>query len=296
MPECYLGIDVGFSATGATTGLCLVIVDGTNLRWRCRNTRTSEAARRQDLKTLIAPRTYISGVGIDGPLAPGLKKVKHYRSADALLSRGSFQQRCKPGQTNVPTGQRLHCHASRLAELVIDLQNNEQHFTLAESSHPSSVHQYRIVETFPNAFLAFLLAEGDFPARRIERGEKSDEYWKIAVREGYLEELFKHLIPGCQFDRHLETIADHDHRAAFICALAAMCVSKAKYVATGDPEDGDIFLPPVKFWGFDTNFQFRWPETTLRKNMDSVRKNRRHRKNHEKARVICNGRQWMQGL
>ena len=49
---------------------------------------------------LIPKGTDTSTVGIDGPLACNLKRVNYYRAADVLLTRGSFQRRCKPGPTN----------------------------------------------------------------------------------------------------------------------------------------------------------------------------------------------------
>ena len=56
----------------------------------------------------------------------------------------------------------------------------------------------------------------------------------------------------------LESITNHDHRAAFICALAALCVARKQYVAVGDPEDGHIVLPPILQ---------PWAEDSLRKNL-----------------------------
>ena len=124
MPENYLGIDVGYSKSRRTTGLCLITIDQTSLQWRCCNTGTEESERWEDLRSLVPKGTSLAGVGIDGPLARDLKKVNdRYRSADALLSRGHFQRRGKPGPTNSPTGQDLHTHATKLAKLVISLWN-----------------------------------------------------------------------------------------------------------------------------------------------------------------------------
>ena len=176
--------------------------------------------------------------------------------------------------------------------MVLDLQNAEC-LTLDLASHPSPVHEHRIVETFPNAFLAFLLAERHIPKEKLGRGEKSDEYWKIAVKEDYLRKLIDHLVPGCQLDNSLDKVTDHDHRAAFICALASMCVAKNKYVVAGEDNDGDFIMPPCEVWGFDSTRQSRWAETTLRENVAPVRRNRGNYPNHDNARVIRNGHQWM---
>ena len=119
MPEYYLGIDVGYSQRRPTTGLCLLTIDQSILRWRCYNTGTKEHQRLKDLRSLVPKGTSLAGVGIDGPLVRDLKIVDRYRSADALLSRGSFQSRGKPGPTNSPTGRDLHAHATKLAMLVL---------------------------------------------------------------------------------------------------------------------------------------------------------------------------------
>jgi hypothetical protein len=37
---------------------------------------------------------------------------------------------------------------------------------------------------------------------------------------------------------------DHEHRAAVVCALTAMCVARQQYVAVGDSRNGYIILPP----------------------------------------------------
>ena len=42
------------------------------------------------------------------------------------------------------------------------------------------------------------------------------------------------------------TKANHDDRAAFICALTALSVAAGDYTAVGD-DDGWIVLPPVAF-------------------------------------------------
>ena len=88
--------------------------------------------------------------------------------------------------------------------------------------------------------------------------------------------------PQMRLSEPLESITNHDHRAAFICALAALCVARNQYAAVGDPEDGHIVLPPI--------FQ-PWAEDSLRKNVGSVRKLGKY-SNHDMAQVILNGSLW----
>ena len=282
MPEYYLGIDVGYSKSKPSTGLCLITLDQDRLLWECRKTTNDECNRMDGLRALTQDVKVLNGVGIDGPLVPGIGprlgfvKVNHYRAAEALLSRGDLKGRCRPGQTHSGNGQNLHCHATKLANLVLRLQE-EGLIVLEEAVHPDRIHQYRIVEAFPTAFLAFLLSERSCaPMEEVDR-EKSDIYWEIAVRHpflldliedldpecpsnfvrplaehlatgrhSYLRALIEHLAPGRNLARPLEYIISHDHRAAFACALSAMCVERQRYVAVGAPVCGDFILPPRK--------------------------------------------------
>ncbi len=290
----YMGIDVGHSESKPTTGLCLITLDQTKLQWQCCNTVTQDDKRLVDIRRLVPAGTALAAVGIDGPLASDLQIVNCYRATEALLSRGSFQSRCKPGPTNSNNGQALHQHATELANLVLRLQSSK-HLNLGIASHPDRIHPSRIVEVFPNAFLGVLLSDDDFQniKKPIKRGKKSDVFWEIAVKNGYLLKLIEHLAPGTLLARPLDSITDHDHRAAFICALAALCVAENKYVGVGDPQYGDIFLPPCQVWGLDGTFQSRWAETTLKRNVVSVRRNLGLRPNHGKARVVRNGNLWL---
>ena len=232
--------------------------------------------------------TSIAGVGIDGPLARNLKIVDRYRSADALLSRGHFQRRGKPGQTNSPTGRDLHAHATKLAMLVISLWN-EGYLDIQAAEHPDPIYEARILEVFPTAFLAVLLSDDDhtalrdqFTQEKIPREKKSDAFWKKAVREGYLKHLVETLAPQKSLETPLESTKNHDHRAAFICALAALCVAKNQYVAVGDPEDGHIMLPPFQLWQ-------PWARDALHRNIETMGKNS---SDHKNAQVLSNGIPW----
>ena len=288
-----LGIDVGYSKNRRSTGLCLLEVTPTSVRWTCVNTGTTESLRLMDLRDLVPRGTRLLGVGIDGPLTPCLRVVPHYRSSDALLTRGVFSKRGKPGATSTPSGQQLHLHATRLAELVLQLQD-EGHLTLAPGTHPNPVHPSRVLEVFPNAFLSVLLPDAAFCNLSLNRNA-SDVFWMVAVREEpYLESLFKALAPGREFATPLESVTDHDHRAALLCALAVLCADQNRYVLSGDPVDGDIILPPHEFWGAGpTGIAEPWAETALRKSVKAVRQNPKKFPNHEKARVLRNGAPWL---
>ena len=288
-----LGIDVGYSKNRRSTGLCLLEVTPTSIRWTCVNTGTTENQRLTDLRDLVPRGVRLLGVGIDGPLTPCLRVVPHYRSSDALLTRGVFAKRGKPGATSAPSGQQLHLHATLLAELVLRLQD-EGHFTLASSTHPNPVHPLRVLEVFPNAFLSVLLPDVAFCNLSLNRNA-SDVFWEVAVyRRPYLRRLFESLAPDRTLETPLESVTDHDHRAALLCALAVLCAAQDQYVLSGDPVDGDIILPPHEFWGAGpTGIAEPWAETALRKSVKAVRQNPKKFPNHEKARVLRNGAPWL---
>ena len=219
--QSTLGIDVGYSKTRRSTGLCLLTITPSTIRWQCLNTGSDESQRLQDLRNLVPRHTRLLGVGVDGPLTPGLRVVPHYRSSDALLTRGVFARRGKPGATSAPSGQRLHLHATLLAKLTLQLQE-EGHFTLAQSTHPNPVHPSRILEVFPNAFLAVLLPDAAFADLRPKRND-SDLFWDASMHQSSnLRRLLQSLAPDRQLCEHLESVTDHDHRAALLCALAVL--------------------------------------------------------------------------
>lgn len=288
-----LGIDVGYSKNRRSTGLCLLEVAPTTIRWRCVNTGTAESQRLKDLRDIVPAGARLLGVGIDGPLTPGLRVVPHYRSSDALLTRGVFAKRGKPGATSAPSGQQLHWNATLLAKLVLRLQA-EGRFTLAPSTHPDPVHSSRILEVFPNAFLSVLLPDAAFHGLSLNRNA-SDVFWEVAVREEtYLERLVRALAPARRFEDPLNYVTDHDHRAALLCALAVLCAAQDKYVLSGDPVDGDIILPPHEFWGAGpAGTSEPWAQSALIHSVKAVRLNSKKFPNHEKARVLRNGAPWL---
>ena len=292
MAEYFLGIDVGFSKTKATTGLCLITLERNRLEWHCRNTQTDKEQRLADLKRLIPCRTKIAAIGIDGPLASGLQIVDRYRSAEALLSRGSFQKRCKPGQTNSPIGRKLHLHATKLAKMVTLLQS-EGYLSIDAATHPSAIHESRIVETFPDAFLSAMLRNSVFCQTELGR-RKFDRFWNHLLKCGFPDNLIELVSPQAQMDQCVNAITDHDQRAAFVCALAALCVSKGRYVAVGDPEDGHIIMPPAEVWGHESTSGNSWVEEVLLGNVLRIRKNQRRYPRHANAEVIRDGQHWRQ--
>ena len=196
------------------------------------------------------------------------------------------------GSQDRPARLRARCcisHATLLAKLVLGLQEQE-HLSLAKATHPNPIADSQILEVFPNAFLGVLLPDKDFSSLHLYR-DASDRFWEIAIRERYLNKLIDAMAPQVTLKCPLSSVVDHDHRAALICALAVLCVARNRYVAIGDPVDGDIILPPDECWGEGPDGE-PWAEATLRHNLEPVRRNQGKFPNHEKARLLRNGAAW----
>ena len=156
----------------------------------------------------------------------------------------------------------------------------------------NSIHKSTIVEAFPDAFMAVMLSEPAIAQITLGRG-KSDRLWKCLIKQRFPSNLIEVLSRQTHPDTSVNSITNHDHRAAFVCALTALCVAKRKYVAVGDLEDGYIILPPVEVWGRESTHDDRWAEEVLRENIVSVRRNQKGYTNHEKAQVIRDGKRWL---
>lgn len=237
-----LGIDVGYSPTKRTTGFCLLHWTADSVSLAFRRTTSDNSKRSLALIDLLAYKRSVTAVAVDGPIGPKLCTMKHYRSAEALLSQGVMQKRGKPGQTSSPTGQRLHAHATQLATLALDLCE------IASATHRDAVHNRRLVEAFPNAFLVALMNDYDIP--NLARNA-SDVFWAAQASSGGLDRLLDRLLPGRRLTEEWTSIRDHDDRASAICALTALSVVADDFVLVGDPLSGDIVLPPQSVWGCD---------------------------------------------
>jgi hypothetical protein len=291
-----LGIDVGYSKKQKTTGLCLLKWEGSRVELTLENIATEEGERRAAIRSILREVPKLAAVAIDGPLARGLEPINCYRVADALLSRGIFQKRGKPGQTNSDTGQRLNDQAIKLAKLV-----KERDVPIADAVHPDPVDETTIVEAFPTAFLAAMLPEAELEAALAgvegpRRRKKSDIYWRqLTGAEGggtahdRISDLLSLLVTGgptvdLRFERRLwrrgrlqthcgtklAEIKDHEEAAAFTCALTALAVATNNAVAVGAPEQGDIFLPPPERWGRCRENEEAWCKNGLRENLKSL--------------------------
>ena len=284
-----LGIDVGFSEHRDTTCLCLLQWSSNLARLDFRKVGTDASARSAALASLIPSPVRLAAVAIDGPLTRGLRIVPHYRAPDALLSRGVFQKRGKPGQTSSPTGQKLHFHATELAKLVL-AEARSGLFSIAPATHIEPISEFAVVEAFPNQFLAALRNERRLPP--LHR-DASDRYWECLTATNGVNQFLAEMLANCRFEIPPDQIFDHDERAAVVCALTALAVAGGVGVGVGDPDDGDIFLPPARLWGAATSDIVPWVEVALRDGIAAVQRARTSPANHANARVRLHESYWI---
>lgn len=140
-----LGVDVGFSLKRNSTCFCRLSWNPTSYELAFESATGGEASRTKALCTLITPGLIIAAIALDGPLTRDLRVVTHYRAAEALLSRGVFQRRGKPGQTSSPTGQKLHQSTTDLAKQTL-MTLSEQRACLSNATHEHAIVSKRLVE------------------------------------------------------------------------------------------------------------------------------------------------------
>lgn len=245
MAGAVLGIDVGYSASRRTTCFCLLTWSENAVAASFRRVTSNPDARKAALQALLPDPPRLLAVAIDGPLLPQLQPGLAYRAAEALLSQGLLQKRGKPGQTSSPVGLQLNRHATTLAELVLIAA------TISEATHADPIHPARVVEAFPNIFLAALLDEADLPS--LSRNA-TDRYWDCCA-SAQLPALLSLLLPARTPQFSVSSIEHHDDRAGLVCALTALSVAAGSHVAVGAARDGDIMLPPAGVWGRDASGQ-----------------------------------------
>ncbi|MFU0507426.1 hypothetical protein [Pseudaminobacter sp. NGMCC 1.201702] len=144
----------------------------------------------------------------------------------------------KPGQSSTPVGRLLNYHANECVRHVAACSG------VLDARHGVPIDRKALVEAFPSSFLGMMLPE---PARvAARRGDRSDTFFQHLSATDVLHSFFEYCLPGRQLAHDLNTIVNHDDRAAFVCALTALCVAIGDFVAIGD-DDGWIILPPCRF-------------------------------------------------
>jgi hypothetical protein len=113
-----------------------------------------------------------------------------------------------------------------------------------DARHGVPIDDKALVEAFPSSFLGMMIHQPSLLAAR--RGDRSDKFFQHLATTGVLHALIEHCLPGRQLAQELSSIVNHDDRAAFVCALTALCIAVGSFTAVGD-DDGWIILPPRRF-------------------------------------------------
>lgn len=210
----------------------------TTIAWTIERFRAVEPEREQVIAALAAGGpTRVAA--FDGPLRRGFDIIGRYRSAERMLTRRLQPLIGKPGQSNSPVGRMLNLHANACLAHVLG------HGAVAEARHAVAIDARAVVEAFPSTFLGLMIAgPAGLAARRADR---SDTFFRHLASSGGLVALLQHCLPGRSLAQDVDDIVNHDDRAAFVCALTALCVTVDDFTAVGDAIDGWIILPPRAF-------------------------------------------------
>lgn len=232
-----LGVDVGFSATRASSAVCRLDWDAMRITWVTRRFR-AVPAEREAAVVAVAGDARLAAAAFDGPLRAGLEVIGRYRVAERMLTRRLQSKIGKPGQASAPVGKALNTAANECAAVVIKACQ------LAPATHAVRIDRKAIVEAFPNAFLGVMLRDPSTVA--AQRDDRSDVFFQHLTDKGTLRLLLQHLLPNRKLEQSLSGVVNHDVRGALICALTALAVAADDYTAVGD-NDGWIILPPRRF-------------------------------------------------
>jgi hypothetical protein len=224
-----LGIDVGCSAERRSSAVCRIAWGTHEVTWRVARFRAVEAERTATI-VLVAGVGPLACAAFDGPLRRGFEAIGRYRTAERMLTRRLGRRIGKPGASSAPVGMLLNAHANACASAVL------RHCDVKLATHATRIDDRAVVEAFPSSFLGVILDDSSTLAAR--RHNRSDLFFLRCC-----DRLIDHLLPGRRLGCDLVALTNHDERAAFVCALTALCVAAGDYTAVGD-DDGWIILPP----------------------------------------------------
>ena len=245
-----LGVDVGWSRRQRSSAVCLLRWDDASLDWHIARFTAQDADRRATLAAVIGD-TPLLAAAFDGPLRGDLGEITDYRAAERVLSMRALREAIgKLAQSNSGNGKLLNRATNQCARDVIASGR------VGEARHAQAIHSLAIAEAFPNSFLGLML--GDPAPHKGGRGSRSDRYYTALVAGGRLERLLNHHLPGRRLAAPLDSVRNHDDRAALVCAITALGIVGQDYCAAGDAQ-GWIILPPRAFIA-------RWALPILRDN------------------------------
>jgi hypothetical protein len=232
-----LGIDVGWSQTQRSSGICRLDWDESGISWSLEHFTGAPEVRDAVVRRFADGRALLAAA-FDGPICRDFRIIGRLRSAERLLSTKPITSRIsQPGSSAGGNGRELNHQTNLLAGLVL------QHARVGVATHEHRIHEAAIAEAFPTGFLGVMLPNPE-PGLRCKR---SDRYFVELAETGLLERLMRHHLPGRSLRQSFAAVTNHDERAALICALTALGVAGNDYVAVGDVADGWIILPPPAF-------------------------------------------------
>lgn len=230
-----LGVDVGFSKLGRTTGMA----------WRIEGKVSAARAGSswESRASALPPDALFDLTALDAPLVPEREALPR-RGCEAAFYSGAFWNRCRPGMSHHGRGLELR-NAGRVA--ATQFRSVMQHAPVIECQ---AFPEVAFVEAFPNTFLGVLLPAATFSRSVKPRTQpRSDWLYEAVQEEGILERLLDRLgwMEG-------ETRAlflgerNHDLRAALVCLLTAGFANAGTATVVGDEVGGWFWLPPVDLW------------------------------------------------
>ncbi|MDE2907336.1 MAG: DUF429 domain-containing protein [Acidobacteriota bacterium] len=233
-----LGIDVGWSEARRSSAVCRLTWDRQRISWQVCRFRARDNDRCEAIQDAADGRELLA-VAIDGPLRRGFEPIGRYRSAERILSRGELAKRIgKPGQSNSPNGRKLNEQANLAAKAVKRLCR------IRQAGHDERIDERAVVEAFPTSFLGVMVR---CPSG-LSGGARSDRYFSHLDGRQRPDRTLGGLVAGLlgarAWQEPVHALTNHDDRAAFVCAVTALCVACGEYTAVGDGEDGWIVLPP----------------------------------------------------
>ena len=236
-----LGIDVGWSKKRKSSAVCRFSWNRQEINWEIQRFRALDSERERTIKRIVSNQKLLA-VAIDGPLCPEFLEVNRYRGAERLLSRGELRKRIgKPGQSSSPNGKKLNAQANKSAIAL------KKYCRIRKATHKVGIDECMIVEAFPTTFLGVLLKRPT-SLQHSRNKQRSDIYFSHLSKHQYLDEFVEKILGDRKWSHNIGEIKNHDDRAAFVCALTALCVASGNFTAVGDDRDGWIILPPQ--WAF----------------------------------------------
>ena len=229
-----LGIDVGCSPVRRSSAACRIAWNAHEVTWRVARFRAVEPERTETI-VAVTGGLPLDCAAFDGPLRLGFEAIGRYRTAERMLTRRLGRRIGKPGASSAPVGILLNAHANACARTVL------QHCDMAPATHAMPIDDKAVVEAFPSSFLGVMIDDPSTLAAR--RHNRSDLFFLHWCGRGIFDRIIGHLLPGRRLASDLALVSNHDERAAFVCALTALCVAANDYTAVGD-HDGWIILPP----------------------------------------------------